>query len=124
MFIIFLGGFFFYMVQVILCYFFEIEMIWGVMVKEFENLSFGSEILCIICKFKFMFVYCFFCMVFMICGIIVFFYQWCIGEFYVIYFFLIIVVVYFFLFVFLNLVLMKFMWQFWGEVFGYFFFFL
>ncbi|KAK4670264.1 uncharacterized protein QC763_210170 [Podospora pseudopauciseta] len=110
MFTIFLGGLSLHTAQAILCHFFEIEMIWGATAKELENLSFGSEILRIIRKFKFTFVYCFLCTALMICGTTVFPYQWRIGEFYAIYPLSTTVVAHFSLPVFLNPALMKFTW--------------
>ncbi|KAG7289642.1 hypothetical protein NEMBOFW57_006017 [Staphylotrichum longicolle] len=76
MFTIFLGGISLHVSQAILSHFFEIDMVWGATAKELEEVRFGPEILRIIRRFKFTFIFCFACTALMICGNTVFPVEW------------------------------------------------
>ncbi|GAB1315061.1 Glycosyl transferase family group 2-domain-containing protein [Madurella fahalii] len=110
MFTIFLGGISLHMAQAILCHFFEIDMVWGATAKEIEEVNFGSEIVRIIRRFKWTFVYCFACTALMICGKTVFPDQWRIDMFFSIYPLAVTVISHFALPVLLNPALMMFTW--------------
>ncbi|KAK4251767.1 glycosyl transferase family group 2-domain-containing protein [Corynascus novoguineensis] len=110
MFCIFLGGISLHMSQAILSHFFEIDMAWGATAKELEEVRFGPEVLRIVRRFKWTFLYCFVCTALMICGNTVFPVQWRIDTFYSIYPLAATVVSHFALPVLLNPALMMFTW--------------
>ncbi|KAK4127322.1 hypothetical protein N657DRAFT_566279 [Parathielavia appendiculata] len=110
MFAIFLGGISLHMSQAILSHFFEIDMAWGATAKELEEVRFGPEILRIIRRFKWTFLYCFACTALMICGNTIFPVEWRINTFYSIYPLAATVVSHFALPVLLNPALMMFTW--------------
>jgi hypothetical protein len=110
MFCIFLGGISLHMSQAILSHFFEIDMVWGATAKELEEVRFGSEMLRIIRRFKWTFLYCIVCTALMVCGNTVFPVQWRISTFYSIYPLAATVVSHFCLPVLLNPALMMFTW--------------
>ncbi len=110
MFCIFLGGISLHVSQAILCHFFEIDMVWGATAKELEEVRFGPEIVRILRRFKFTFIFCFACTALMICGNTVFPVQWRIDTFYSIYPLAAVVVSHFCLPVLLNPALMMFTW--------------
>ncbi|KAK4458722.1 glucans biosynthesis glucosyltransferase H [Cladorrhinum samala] len=110
MFTIFLGGISIHLSQAILSHFFEIDMVWGATAKELEKVNFGSEIVQIIRRFKFTFVFCFACTALMICGSAVFPIQWQIHQLYSIYPLASTVICHFALPVLLNPALMMFTW--------------
>ncbi|KAL2268716.1 hypothetical protein VTJ83DRAFT_3562 [Remersonia thermophila] len=110
MFSIFLGGISLHLSQAILCHFFEINMTWGATAKELEQVRFGPEIVRIIKRFKWTFLYCFACTALMICGNTVFPIDWRIRELYAIYPLAATVVSHFCLPVLLNPALMMFTW--------------
>ncbi|KAK4104657.1 hypothetical protein N658DRAFT_417959 [Parathielavia hyrcaniae] len=110
MFAIFLGGISLHMSQAILSHFFEIDMAWGATAKELEEVRFGPEILRIIRRFKWTFLYCFACTALMVCGNTVFPHDWRINTFYSIYPLAATVVSHFALPVLLNPALMMFTW--------------
>ncbi len=110
MFTIFLGGLSVHVSQAILCHFFEIDMVWGATAKEVEDVHFGAEIVRILKKFKYTFLFCFACTALMICGVYVFPVEWRIYEFFSIYPLAAVVVSHFALPVLLNPALMMFTW--------------
>ncbi|KAL2191949.1 hypothetical protein L209DRAFT_86213 [Thermothelomyces heterothallicus CBS 203.75] len=110
MFAIFLGGISLHLSQAILSHFFEIDMVWGATAKELEEVHFGSEILRIVRRFKWTFLYCFACTALMICGNTVFPVEWRIDTLYSIYPLAATVVSHFALPVLLNPALMMFTW--------------
>jgi hypothetical protein len=110
MFAIFLGGISLHMSQAILSHFFEIDMAWGATAKELEEVRFGPEILRIIRRFKYTFLYCFACTALMVCGNTVFPFQWQIDKLYSIFPLAATVVSHFALPVLLNPALMMFTW--------------
>jgi hypothetical protein len=110
MFTIFLGGISVHVSQAILCHFFEIDMTWGATAKELEEVNFGTEIIKIMKKFKWTFLFCFTCTALMICGYFVFPMQWQIRTFYSIYPLSTVVISHFALPVLLNPALMMFTW--------------
>jgi hypothetical protein len=61
MFAIFLGGISLHLSQAILSHFFEIDMTWGATAKELETVRFGPEIVRILKRFKWTFLFCFVC---------------------------------------------------------------
>jgi hypothetical protein len=110
MFTIFLGGVSLHVSQAILCHFFEIDMVWGATAKELQKVNFGSEIVNILKRFKFTFLYCFACTGLMIAGYFAFPHDWRVTQFYSIYPLGAIVVAHFCLPVLLNPALMMFTW--------------
>ncbi|OIW23665.1 hypothetical protein CONLIGDRAFT_585920 [Coniochaeta ligniaria NRRL 30616] len=110
MFTIFLGGISLHVSQAILCHFFEIDMVWGATAKEMVKVNFGSEIVNILKKFKFTFLYCFLCTGLMVAGYFAFPHEWQVTQFYAIYPLGSIVVAHFCLPVLLNPALMMFTW--------------
>lgn len=58
MFSVFLGGLSLHLSQVILCHFFEIDMVWGATSKEAGNVVFGKETGRIFKRFKGTFLVC------------------------------------------------------------------
>ncbi|KAL2162602.1 hypothetical protein VTH06DRAFT_6438 [Thermothelomyces fergusii] len=110
MFAIFLGGISLHLTQAILSHFFEINMVWGATAKELEEVHFGAEIVRIVRRFKWTFLYCFACTALMICGNTVFPVEWRINTLYSIYPLASTVVAHFALPVLLNPALMMFTW--------------
>lgn len=110
MFTIFLGGISIHVSQAILCHFFEIDLQWGATAKELEKVNFGSEIVKILKKFKWTFLFCFACTGLMVAGYFFFPELWRIQAFYSIYPLASIVVAHFALPVLLNPALMMFTW--------------
>jgi hypothetical protein len=110
MFTIFLGGISIHVSQAILCHFFEIDMVWGATAKELEKVNFGSEMVKILKKFKYTFLFCFACTGLMVAGYHVFPHGWEIQAFYSIYPLCTIVFSHFCLPVLLNPALMMFTW--------------
>ncbi|KAB5554547.1 glycosyl transferase family group 2-domain-containing protein [Coniochaeta sp. 2T2.1] len=110
MFTIFLGGISIHISQAILCHFFEIDMTWGATAKEVTRVNFGSEVVNILKKFKWTFLYCFACTGLMIAGVYAFPVAWQIHQFYSIYPLASIVIAHFALPVCLNPALMMFTW--------------
>lgn len=110
MFTIFLGGISVHISQAILCHLFEINMAWGATAKEVEQVHFGEEVIRILRRFKFTFIYCIVCTAVMICGVYAFPYEWRITFFFSIYPLAIVVISHFALPVLLNPALMMFTW--------------
>lgn len=110
MFAIFLGGISLHLTQAILSHFFEINMVWGATAKELEEVHFGAEIVRIVRRFKWTFLYCFACAALMVCGNTVFPVEWRISTLYSIYPLAATVVAHFCLPVLLNPALMMFTW--------------
>jgi glucan phosphoethanolaminetransferase (alkaline phosphatase superfamily) len=107
---IFLGGISLHVSQAILCHFFEIDMVWGATAKEVEEVHFGSEMVRILTRFKFTFVYTFVCIALILCGLYVVPWQWRIDAFFSIYPLAVVAVSHFALPVLLNPALMMFTW--------------
>lgn len=81
MFTIFIGGISLHVTQAILAHFFSIDMNWGATTKEVEEVHFGKEVVNIVSRFKWTFIYCFGCTSIMICGAYVFPLEWRIRDF-------------------------------------------
>lgn len=96
--------------QAILSHFFEIDMNWGATAKELEEVHFGSEMIKILKKFKWTFLYCFACTGLMVAGYFFLPHGWEIQGFYSIYPLGTVVVSHFALPVLLNPALMMFTW--------------
>ncbi|KAK4453763.1 glycosyl transferase family group 2-domain-containing protein [Podospora aff. communis PSN243] len=110
MFTIFLGGISLHVSQALLCHMFEIDMVWGATAKEVEQVHFGQEVVRILKKFKWTFLYCIACSALMICGVYAFPIMWRINFFFSIYPLAVIVLSHFALPVLLNPALMMFTW--------------
>jgi len=110
MFTIFLGGISLHVSQAILCHFFEIDMVWGATAKEAQRVNFGSEVVNILRKFKYTFLFCFACTALMVAGYFFFPHDWRITAFFSIYPLGSVVVTHFCLPVLLNPALMMFTW--------------
>ncbi len=104
MFTIFLGGI------SILSHFFELDIVWGATAKEVEEVNFGQEIIRILRRFKYTFLYCFACTALMVTGYFAFPYHWRINTFASIFSLAMMVGAHFALPVLLNPALMKFTW--------------
>ncbi|KAK0727135.1 glycosyl transferase family group 2-domain-containing protein [Lasiosphaeria miniovina] len=110
MFTIFLGGVSLHVSQAILSHFFELDMAWGATAKEIEEVHFGEEMVRILRRFKFTFVYCFACTALIVAGMFATPYNWRIDAFFSIYPLAAVVVSHFALPVLLNPALMMFTW--------------
>jgi len=110
MFTIFLGGISIHVSQAILSHFFEIDMVWGATAKEAEDVHFGEEVVRILRKFKWTFVFCAATTALVLCGWFVFPLFWEIRAFYSVYPVGITVFSHFALPVLLNPALMMFTW--------------
>jgi hypothetical protein len=110
MFSIFLGGISLHVSQAILCHFFEIDMVWGATAKEAQKVNFGTEIINILVKFKYTFLFCFACTALMVAGYFYFPHDWRVTAFFSIYPLASVVVAHFCLPVLLNPALMMFTW--------------
>ncbi|KAJ4395159.1 hypothetical protein N0V85_006654 [Neurospora sp. IMI 360204] len=110
MFTIFLGGLSIHIAQAILCHFFEIDMAWGATAKEVEEVHFGQEIIRILKRFKFTFLYCFLMTGLIVAGWFFFPHPWKIQKLYSVYPLASMAVTHFALPVLLNPALMMFTW--------------
>ncbi|KAK3392052.1 glycosyl transferase family group 2-domain-containing protein [Sordaria brevicollis] len=110
MFTIFLGGISIHITQAILCHFFEIDMVWGATAKEVEEVHFGQEIVRILKRFKFTFLYCFLMTGLIVAGWFFFPHPWKIQKLYSVYPLASMAVTHFALPVLLNPALMMFTW--------------
>ncbi|KAH7633790.1 glycosyl transferase family group 2-domain-containing protein [Sordaria sp. MPI-SDFR-AT-0083] len=110
MFTIFLGGISIHITQAILCHFFEIDMVWGATAKEVEEVHFGQEIVRILKRFKFTFLYCFLMTGLIVAGWFFFPHPWKIQKLYSVYPLASMAVTHFTLPVLLNPALMMFTW--------------
>ncbi|KAL0476195.1 glycosyl transferase family group 2 domain-containing protein [Neurospora intermedia] len=110
MFTIFLGGLSIHISQAILCHFFEIDMAWGATAKEIEEVHFGQEIIRILKRFKFTFLYCFLMTGLIVAGWFFFPHPWKIQKLYSVYPLASMAVTHFALPVLLNPALMLFTW--------------
>ncbi|KAK3944077.1 glucans biosynthesis glucosyltransferase H [Diplogelasinospora grovesii] len=110
MFTIFLGGISIHVSQAILCHFFEIDMVWGATAKEVERVHFATELVRILKRFKWTFVFCFACTGVMVAAYFFVPVQWRIDKFFSIYPLASIVISHFALPVLLNPALMMFTW--------------
>ncbi|KAK1780791.1 glycosyl transferase family group 2-domain-containing protein [Copromyces sp. CBS 386.78] len=110
MFTIFLGGISIHITQAILCHFFEIDMVWGATAKEVEEVHFGQEIVRILKRFKFTFLYCFLMTGLIVAGWFFFPHPWKIQKLYSVYPLASMAATHFALPVLLNPALMMFTW--------------
>ncbi|KAK9415608.1 putative Glycosyl transferase family group 2-domain-containing protein [Seiridium unicorne] len=81
MYSIFLGGLQLHVSQALLSHFFGVEMNWGATAKEVEDVNFVEEIPRLLKRFKGTFFFVFLMTALMICGALVFPYQWRIRDF-------------------------------------------
>lgn len=110
MLMIFLGGISIHVSQAILSHFFEVDMVWGSTAKEVENVNFGQEMVRILGRFRWTFLFCAAGLALILCGFFAFPEPWRIRTFFSIYPLASVLIPHFCLPVLLNPALMMFTW--------------